>query len=72
MRPLTIPIFLGALGSALDVFPPPHQYPIARMHPLASDAQRLASDWRRVGTAISSSLTKAKSGEAKETDPNSR
>lgn len=69
MRPLTVPIFVASLGSALEVFPPLQPCVIQRSNPLATDKHRLASDWRRVGNAISASIGKAARGEKQKPTP---
>lgn len=69
MNRLSIPFFLGGMGSSLEVYPVSYLYPIQRYFPLA-DTQLLASDWFRVGHAIYSVLetvgAEARGGEEQE------
>ncbi len=66
----TVPIFFAGMGSALEIYPVPHVYTIRRFPDGLSDAQRLASDWYRVGHALysvmNSTLPESASGKAKE------
>jgi hypothetical protein len=52
----TLPIFLGGVGSALEVFPVPHLYKVRRFPEGLNDAQRLALDWYLVGHALYSAI----------------
>jgi hypothetical protein len=47
------------MGSALEVYPVPHIYPVRRPFEGLNDAQRLASDWYRVGLALYSAMSVA-------------
>ena len=48
--------FVSGIGSALEVYPLPVTITARRHCPDATDAQRLASDWYRVGWAINSAM----------------
>ena len=61
MRPYTFPSFVGGMGSALEIYPVPHTYVIRSPFAKLTDAQRLASDWYRVGRALYYALDVAKS-----------
>ena len=52
--------FVAGIGSALEVYPIPITIAVRRQCPEATDAQRLASDWYRVGTAIYSAMEPVK------------
>jgi hypothetical protein len=52
-------LFLSGVGSALEICPPAFSYPIGRQFPPLNDAQRLASDWYRVGHALYSAIGRA-------------
>lgn len=68
MRPLTIPLFISSIGSALDFYPVPFLFEVRRPHYGFSDAQLLASDWNRVGQAIYCSMNSVLPG-AEGADP---
>lgn len=51
-----LPLFLSGMGSSLEIYPVPHVYPFQRHLPELNDAQRLASDWYRVGHALYSAI----------------
>jgi hypothetical protein len=67
----SIPLFIGGIGCALEVYPVPHLYVIRSEWGSLTDAQRLASDWYRVGHALYSALDKTNAehavGKAEET-----
>jgi hypothetical protein len=56
MLPLMGSIFLSGMGSAVEIYPSPVMVVITRPDPNASDADRIASDWRRVGQALSNAI----------------
>lgn len=43
---------MAGIGSALEVYPVPVTFAVRRYWEGLTDAQRLASDWHRVGRAI--------------------
>lgn len=51
-----MPIFTAGMGSALEVAPVPFHYPIASPVSGIADAQKLASDWLRVGHSLFASM----------------
>ena len=52
MRYTKLPLFLGGMGSVLEVYPVPHVYTFRRQFDSLNDAQRLAMDWYLVGHAL--------------------
>lgn len=56
MMTYTKSYFVSGIGSALEVYPIPIAFAPRRHCPEATDAQRLASDWYRVGRAIYSTM----------------
>ena len=56
----TIPLFVAGMGSALEVYPVPHQYIVRSIWGGLGDGQRLASDWYRVGHALYSTIDRSK------------
>jgi hypothetical protein len=74
MRPLTIPFFVCGVGSVLEMYPVPMAYHVERPSATMTDAQRLASDWQRVGRALSAAMTtaRAESTSGKERIPGQR
>jgi|GEM_PF-4346539 len=72
MRKTSLGFFLAGIGSALEVYPIPHLQPIGRQFSGMTDAQRLLSDWNRVGQALCSAIDSSgmeHSAGAKETEP---
>jgi hypothetical protein len=61
-----LPIFLSGVGSSLELWPLPQSRIVTRMHPQLTDAQRLASDWQRVGHALYSAIEKVNLDAGKE------
>ena len=56
MNKYTFPFFLSGIGSALEVYPLPITFQHTQYSQDTTDAQRLASDWYRVGWAIYSAI----------------
>jgi hypothetical protein len=56
MSRYTLPFFLAGMGSALEVWPAPCLFPVRRYPDGLTDAQRLASDWYRVGHSLYSAI----------------
>jgi hypothetical protein len=56
MRRYTIPYFFAGIGSTLELFPLPIVFKGSPLSEGTSDAQRIASDWYRVGWAIYSAI----------------
>lgn len=48
--------FLAGIGGALEVYPLPIRFSVRQPSAGLTDAQRLASDWYRVGGAIRSAI----------------
>ena len=64
----TVPLFVAGMGSALELCPLPYRVVVQRQFVGLSDAQRLASDWYRVGYALYSSIDAISAERAVETE----
>jgi hypothetical protein len=62
MVQMTKSLFLSGIGCSLELYPVPHVYIIQRPFGPLTDAQRLASDWHRVGHALYSAMNTSKPG----------